>query len=412
VRANRPLLLSLLSSLTLLLATSACYGPVGLDPRGDDDDDDDDSAPDDDDGADDDDAVDDDDDDDDDAGDDDISDPFEIDEIDPNDGSTDGGYNAEIFYSGDLSAFEEDDIEVLFGEAEAEVLALTDDKILVEVPAGCSFGEVEVTVEIADDQDDEVDFEYEAAGVGLDGAVFGVFRSEVPAYPGNETGAVELGFFEPTDSPPLTHLPPLGTCSYNIVPGNNPRDYYKVADSLSISAGVPINTNYDGSLGTYSAAALPTAVPNNGTYTILDTVDQDSCELSFPGVVSSPAYLNITVPMISSTEFADCWFMLGGYGVIEWDEPFSNGDFVFVTLSNAEYADQPSVTCHYQDQGYVLLQEADMVALTPGLHTLGITRYRVTETTHPRNGSTMHGVYADSRNGFIFVYPNDYDCGY
>ena len=405
MRSNR--LMFLLSLLALLVVAPACYGPVGLDPRGGDDDDDDDSGPEDDD-----DAVDDDDgvDDDDTVDDDDGATDFEIDEIDPDNGSTDGGYNAEIFYDGDLSDIDEDDVDVTFGEAEAEVLAVTDEKILVEVPPGCAHGEVEVTVELPDGTDDDVDFEYEAAGDGLDGAVFGVYRNEEPAWPGTGFGQVELGFFEPTDSPPLTHLPPLGTCSYNIVPGNNPRDYYSVGNSVTISAGVPVQASLDGATTTYTAATNLNQVPHNASYSLLDFTDLDGCPLTFPAVVSSPAPLTLTVPDITSQKYADCWNILDGYGVIEWAEPFVNNDFVFVTLVNAEAADQPSVTCHYQDQGYVLLEEADMVALTPGLHTLMLTRYRVTETTHPRDGSTMHGVYADTRYGYIFIYPNAADC--
>ena len=403
MHANRPRLTSFLALLALALVASACYGPVGLSPRDDDDDDS---------GEDDDDAGDDDTGDDDAGDDDDVADPFEIDEIDPNDGSTDGGYNAEIFYDGDLSALDEDDVEVRFGDDPAELLALTGDKILVEVPPGCAHGEVDVTVELSDGQEDDVEFEYEPAGDGLDGGVFGVYRSEVPAFPGSETGAVEIGFFEPTTSPPLTHLPPLGTCSYNIVPGNNPRDYFSVGPSVTITAGVPIVATLDVSTTTYTASTGPSSVPNSASYSIYDVEDPAGCDLSFHTVLSSPAPLTLSVPDITSQKFADCWWIIDGYGVIEWNEPYQNGDFVFVTLTNAEYADQPSVTCHYQDQGYVLLEEADMVALTPGLHTLMVTRYRVTETTNPRDASTMYGVFADTRSGFIFVYPNSYDCGY
>ena len=157
-----------LTPLILLLAvlplvSSGCYIRVGLDPSNDDDD----SSPSDDDDtteADDDDVTDppDDDDatdppDDDDA----TGTPFSIDEIDPNDGSTDGGYTAEIFYEGDLGGAEEDEIEVYFGTTLTEVLAVTDTKLLVTVPPGCVPGEIDVKVELPDGQDDDVEFEFE-----------------------------------------------------------------------------------------------------------------------------------------------------------------------------------------------------------------------------------------------------------
>jgi hypothetical protein len=402
------LVLLLMLVLAVPLVGAGCYGRVGLDPRDDDD------------NADDDDSGDDDDNDDDDAGDDDVQDDddgsgdFSIDEIDPDHGSTDGGYTAEIFYEGDsLSDLDEDEVEVRFDEAEAEVLAITDSKLLVTVPPGCVPGDVDVTVELPDGTDDDVDFEFEPAGEGLDGAVFGVYRSEVPAYPGNESGAVEIGFFEPTASPPLGHLPPLGNCSYNIVPPVSDRDYYSVGPSVTISAGVPIVATLDPSSTTYTAGGTAAStVPNGASYSIYDVDDPDGCALTFPTVVSSPPSLQLTSPDITSQKFADCWFIADGYGVVEWVGPYSSADYAFVTISHAEDPSGASLTCHVQDNGLVLLDEADMIGLTPGLHQLSVTRYRVTETEHPRDSSTAYGVFADTRSGFVFVMLWPEECGF
>ena len=396
------------------LVASGCYGPAGT-SRGDDDDngddDDDDTDDDDDDTTDDDDATDDDDT----TDDDDVVEPFEISEIDPDHALTSPPSDedqAEIFYKGSLDGVDEDEVEVHFGGQQAEVLAITSEKLLVEIPPGCEPGEVDVDVETPNG-DDSVDFEYDPAGEGLDGAVFGVYRSEIPAYPGNESGAVELGLFEPEDSPPLTHLPPLGNCSPNIVPPANTRDYYDVGASITITAGVPIVATLDPATTTYTASGVTaSAVPNSSSYTVYNAIDPDGCSLPLEAVVSAPPAFTISSPLITSTELADCWFIDGGYGVIEWAGPYDSGDFVFVTLTNSEDASAPSITCHNQDIGSMVLNEADLIYLQPGLHQISVTRYRVTETDHPRDGSTMHGVFADTESGFVFVELFASSCGF
>ncbi len=405
----------------MLLLLAGCYGRVGLDPnrRGDDDDDaasddddvssdDDDASGDDDDAAgDDDDAAGDDDDaagDDDDAtaDDDDVADKFQIDDLDPDHGSTDGGFVVNIEYTGDAGTDDADDVDVHFGDAQAEVLAVTSDEIVVTAPPGCEYGEVELTVETPNG-DDEADFEFDPAGEDLDGAIFGVYRNLVPADTSLNGGAVELGWFEPEDDPPLTHLPPLGTCSSNIVPPANNRTYYEVGPSVTITAGTPIVATLDPATDTYTANASVDAVPNNASYTIYSVTDPDGCSIPAEAVVSAPPAINLVQPDITSTKFADCWSMETGYGPVEWTGPYDSGDYVFVTLTNAENTSAPSMTCHGQDNGLVLFTQAELIQLEAALHTISITRYRVTETENQRDGSTMHGVFAETQTGFLFI---------
>jgi hypothetical protein len=301
-----------------------------------------------------------------------------------------------------LGTDDEDDLVVRFGDTQAEILAVTNDKIVVTVPPGCEYGELDLTVEAPNGEDD-ADFEYDPAGEGLDGAVFGVYRYEIPADTTLNSGSVELGFFEPEDSPPLTHLPPLGSCSANIVPPNNNRSYYDVGPSLTLTAGVPITATLNPSTGTYAASTAANAVPNNASYTIYGAVDPDGCLLQTEAVVSAPPGLSLIQPDITSTKVADCWSIETGYGPVEWNGPFDAGDYVFITLANAEVTGAPTMTCHGQDNGLLLFTQAELIQLQTGLHTISVTRYRVTETENARDGSTMHGVFADTRTGFLFI---------
>ncbi len=412
---------SLLAILATGLLLPACYTTRwGL--QDDDDDsvaDDDDSVVDDDDTAvdDDDTAVDDDDtqpDDDDTAVDDDDTtpvDPFAIDEIDPDHGSTEGGYTAEIFYTGSLANTDEDELIVRFGTAYASVLALTDEKIVVEVPPGCSPGDVSVEVLTDGDGEDDVDFEYETWADGLDGAVFGVFKAESPSVPGSEVGNIELGWFDPEVSPPLTHLPPLGSCSFNVVSPTNNRAYYSVGSSISIAASqtIPVTISPD---STYIASGLNGAVlPSNASYTIYGAVDPDDCSMPHPAVLYAPPDLVVTIPLITSQKFADCWWLDGGVGEVQWLGPYDNSARVFLTVSDPNSG--ASITCHTQDNGIFVVPNTYLLGLNPGaLHTISITKYRVHQSIIPRSGATAHGVFVDTQTGFLFVELTAQSCGF
>ena len=385
----------------------------------DDDSSNDDDAANDDDAVDDDDVVDDDDavDDDDVVNDDDVVDdddstplePFEIDEIDPDHGSAEGGYSAEIFYTGSLANTDEDELTVRFGTAYATVLALNDEKIVVDVPPGCEPGDVDVEVLTDGDGDDSVDFEYEAWAEGLDGAVFGVFKSESPSLPGSESGNVELGWFEPDSSPPLTHLPPLGTCSFNIVSPTNNRNYYSVGSSVSIASSQTIGVTISPDT-TYTAAGLSGAVlPNSASYTIYGAVDPDGCTLSHDAVIHAPPDLAVTVPLITSAKLADCWYRAGGVGEVQWMGPYDVDARVFITVTDPDSG--ASITCHTQDNGIFAVQSTYLLGLVPyTLSTISVTRYRVHESVIERSGATAHGLFVDTQSGLLFVMETWSEC--
>ena len=392
-----------LSPALFLLLLAGCYGSnLGLNPRDDDDDDDDSGQPDDDDAtADDDDAT---------ADDDDATaNSFAIDEIDPEEGSAEGGYNAQIFFTGDLSGVAEDEVVVRFGSTYTDVQAIASDFLLVEVPPGCEPGDVDVEVTVPDLGGDDVEFTYEAWAEGLDGAVFGVFKSGSPAYPGTESGSVELAWFEPNTSPPLTHLPPLGTCSYNVVPPSNTRTYYGVGSPISIAAtqAIPVTVAPN---NTYTAASVPVSnLPSNASYTVYGATDPDGCPLSHPSVVWAPAALNVTNPLITSQEFASCWYLDGGVGEVQWAGPYDVNASVFFSVTDSTGVQ--SITCHGQDNGVFVVPNQFILNLVPeDLHTIVITRLRVTETEMERSGATAYGVSADSQSGLLFVMWDYFGC--
>ncbi len=409
--------------LVFIALLAGCYGSnLGLNPR--DDDDDDDSAPDDDDDDDDDATADDDDvteDDDDATADDDDSTPtddddvtensFEIKEIDPDEGSAEGGYNAEIFYTGDLSAVDEGDVIVRFGSTYTDVLAITAEKLLVEVPPGCSPGELDVEVIVPDVGEDDVEFTFETWADGLDGAIFGIYKSGSPAYPGTDVGSVELGWFEPESSPPLTHLPPLGTCSYNVVSPDNNRNYFSVGSSVSVAASqtIPVTISPD---TTYQAANLnPAVLPSSASYTIYGATDPDGCSMPHDSVVWAPPALTVITPLITSQELADCWWLDGGVGVVEWLGPYDVNAQVFMTVTDP--GSGASITCHGQDNGVFVVPNQYLLGLAPGeLHSIAVTRYRVTTSTLERSGATAYGVFAETETGLLFVMLSAQQCGF
>jgi hypothetical protein len=182
-----------------------------------------------------------------------------------------------------------------------------------------------------------------------------------------------------------------------------------------VSAGSPFSVTLDASSDTYTAAPIPaTQVPNSASYSVLGAEDPDECPMELASVVSAPPALVVQYPDITSQEFADCWYMSGvaPIGDVEWLGPYDSGDYVFVQLVNAETAGAPSVTCHGQDNGAFLLEQADMIGLQPGLHVISVTRYRVIETPLERSGATAYGVFADTQTGYVFVLLTDSECGF
>jgi hypothetical protein len=405
-------LLRLLLLLPLALPLSGCYQRLGF---GDDDDDDsgvadDDDAGDDDAGDDDagDDDVGDDDAGDDDAGDDDVGDDdtaaFEITEIDPEDGSAQGGYTVEIFFEGSSGASDEDEVTVLFGTAAADVLALTDSKIVVMAPPGCVPGDVDVSVSTTGGASDSEDFEYLQWAVGLDGGVFALTRMWIPSIPQDVTQA-EVEFFEPAIAPPLTAIPPLGGCSLNTPPPTVVRDHYSVGNQISVSGGSAFALTMGGD-GYYVGQPPVAQLPFGGSYSIYGAVDPDGCPMVLDNVIQAPVVLNVTDPVLA--DLYQCWrYNVGlGLGLVEWMGPYdpTNNRVIIQVLAEPGNPSAGQVVCHAQDNGVFVIDDNYMVGMAfDAFNSIIVTRYRVVETQLQRSGATAYGLFLDSISGQIYI---------
>ena len=351
--------------------------------------------------------------------DDDVAAGFHITDLDPDNGSSEGGYMVTIEFDGSITV-DEDELAVAFGAASAEVLAITADSVVVMAPPGCAAGDVDVVVSSPYDGSDSEEFEYEAYGEGLVGAVYGVYRSmnfqssRAPAVEGN----AEAGFFEPDGSIPLAHLPPLGTCSTNVTAPSGGRTYYSVGAALTVTGAAPFAMSWSAGDQGYTAASLGSAhLPAPATYSITGAVDPNGCALDLTGVVEAPAPFVVTAPLLDP-EYADCWYManvcsaVDSMAFVEWQPPYDPRNRVIIQLVHSSDPSAPSLTCHAADDGSFVLQQQHLLPLTEGLYTVLVSRYRVTETELAPSGATAYGVHLDTRIASVFVYLTDQLCQY
>ena len=408
----------LIAALGLL---GGCYGSgigIGGGGRNNNDDDDDDDTSDDDDSGDDDDATTGDDDDST-AGDDDDSTttkPFSITSVTPNDGDTRGGLQTSIYFEGSLDNTDESELTVTFGSMVAENPIITDDRIVVDSPPGCEAGDVDVSVATLEDGADTMinGFEYETWADDDDlTAVFGVYYGEIPLS-GTASASVEAGFFEPDSSVPLNHLPPVGSCTPNLVTPDTNRSYFSVGSSVTMSGGGSFALTYNSIEGNYGNSAVPAQFAAPGTsFSIFSAVDPDGCAMDLQNVVQGPEALYVTQPPpTADINTTDCWWMFdsGGSpnpvgGLVQWTPPSSAqvGQNVIIQVANAQTG--ASLTCHAQDNGAYVVSATDLLFLdaTGGQHTITVSRYLTLETDDLRTGATRFGVYLNSVSGLLWV---------
>jgi len=414
-KATTPIrLCTWMATLLALLLLGGCYGAgVGLGGgRGDDDDDDDATEDDDDATSDDDDDTGDDDDDDDDDG----ADPFSISGVTPNDGDTRGGDQVQIFFDGSLAETTDSELTVLFGSYVAQGAIIAGDRIIVDAPPGCEAGDVNVSVTTVDDGSDTLlnGYEYEHwADSDEVSAVIGVYYGEVPIT-GSVSASAEAGFFEPDNAPPLTHLPPLGTCTPNLVPPNNNRNYFSMGPSLTMSGGGSFPLTFNSIDETYANGNIPGAFAGPSTsFTLTGAADPDGCTPNLSNVVQAPSALYVTEPNpMADINSTACWWMFdsGGTpnpvgGLVQWGAPTSSqqGQNVFINVVNS--ASGAGLLCHAQDTGTFIVSATDLLYLdaSSGAHTINVTRYLSLESDDERTGATRFGVYAHTSTGFLWV---------
>ena len=394
-----------------VLSLGGCYGSgVGLGGgQGNQDDDDDDATADDDDAT----ANDDDDDDDDD---DDGADPFSITSVTPNDGDTQGGGQVQIFFSGSLKETTDSELTVLFGSYIAEGPIIAGDRIIVDAPPGCEEGDVDIAVSTVNDGASTLlnGYEYEHwADNDEVSAVFGVYYSEAPLA-GTTSASAEAGFFEPDDSPPLTHLPPLGTCTANLIPPDNNRNYFSMGSSVTMSGGGTFPLTYNSIEETYGNGNIPPAFAGPGTsFSVSGATDPDGCTPNLSNVVQAPdaLFVNEPNPLLDIANTA-CWWMFdqGGApnpvgGLVQWTAPSSSqqGQNVFIQVVNSNSG--AGLLCHGQDNGSFIVSSTDLLYLdaSSGAHTISVTRYLSLESDDERTGATRYGVFAHTVTGLLWV---------
>lgn len=394
-------------ALVLWFVLTGCYGSrLGID----DDDADDDTTEQDDDSTADDDSV---------PVDDDTTEQadFRIEELDPDHGSTQGGFLVTISITGDLGTSDEDDVDVTFGGIEAEVVAVTDDSVIVTAPAFCLAAEIDVVL-TAPTGDDGEEFEFEPWAEALDSAVFGAYRSEDRRNdPVTTSGLVELGFFEPNSSPPLGHLPPLETCTPNIVFPDYNRDYIQVGSSLQMSAGMPISVPWSSADEHYVNSNVSlSALPSSASFSITGAEDAGGCPLELDDVLRSPDPLTVLEPTFAAGG-GECWYMteqcsgVPPLGIVEWSPPSSSqpGDAVFLQFLNNDTGELEYL-CHAQDDGSFILDGIDLLQMSQGWKTVQVSRYRRTESVDPASGATRHGIFVDTETGYVAVFLSDQAC--
>ena len=421
VKATTPRLVHIwLASLTVVIFLGGCYGSgVGLGGgRGDTDDDDatndDDDATNDDDDAtnDDDDATNDDDDDDDDDG----AAPFSITSVTPNDGDTRGGDQVQIFFSGSLEETTDSELTVLFGSYIAQSPIIAGDRIIVDAPPGCEAGDVDVSISTVDDGSSTLlnGYEYEHwADSDEVSAVVGVYYAEAPLA-GTTSASAEAGFFEPDDSPPLTHLPPLGSCTPNLIPPDNNRNYFSMGSSVTMSGGGAFPLTFNSLDETYVNGNIPPAFAGPSTsFTISGATDPDGCTPNLSNVVQAPGPLFVTEPNpLLDINNTPCWWMFDQSGspnpvggLVQWGAPSSSqqGQNVFINVVNSNSG--TGLLCHAQDNGSFIVSATDLLYLdaTGGAHTISVTRYLSLESDDERTGATRYGVFANTVTGLLWV---------
>jgi hypothetical protein len=338
-------------------------------------------------------------------------------EIDPDHGSTEGGYLVTLSYEGDLGTEDEDEVDVLFGEVPADVVAVTNDQVLVTAPEACLAEELDVRLEGPAGADEE-EFLYEPWATGLDAAVFGAYRTEDRRNsPVLTSGLVELGFFEPNASPPLGHLPPLETCTPNIIPPDYNRDYVQVGNSLVLSAGMAVSVPWNGSEEHYvNGNVTLSALPPSSSFSITGATSPGGCPLELDDVLRSPDGLTVVQPTFAAGG-GECWYMQDActgvppLGILEWSLPSSSqpGDAVFIQFTNNDTG-ALEYLCHVQDDGSFVLDQTDLLQMSQGWKTVLVNRYRRTSTVDPASGATRHGVFVDSEIGYIAVFLTDQEC--
>ena len=412
----------LLISLGALLA-AGCYGSgigIGGGGRGNNngDDDDDDAGDDDDSSAGDDDDATAGDDDDSTAGDDDDTTdaPFSITSVSPNDGDTQGGLQTSIYFEGSLANTDESELTVLFGSMIAQNPIIAADRIVVDSPPGCAAGDVDVSVTTTDDGADVLvnGFEYETWADDDDlTAVIGVYYGETPLLQ-STSAAVEAGFFAPDSSIPLNHLPPVGSCSPNLVTPDTNRAYFSAGSSVTMSGGGSFPLTYNAIEGTYGNSAVPAQFAAPGTsFSVFSAVDPDGCAMDLQNIVQAPDALFVTQPSpYDDINTTDCWWMFDQFGtanpvggLVQWTPPSSAqvGQNVIIQVTNAQSG--VSLTCHAQDNGAFVVTATNLLFLdaTGGQHTITVSRYLTLESDDTRTGATRFGLYLHSVSGLLWV---------
>ncbi len=405
-----------LAALLALVLLGGCYGSgVGLGGGRGNNDDDDDSGDDDDSTVTDDDdstVTDDDDDDDDDDG----ADPFRIVSVTPNDGDTRGGDQIQIFFDGSLANTVDSELTVMFGTYPAPGAIIAGDRIIVDVPPGCEAGDVDVSVATVDDGTSTLlnGYEYEHwADSDEVSAVIGVYYGQVPLA-GTASASAEAGFFEPDDNPPLTHLPPLGSCTPNLVGPNNNRNYFSMGPSLTMSGGGSFPLTFNAIDETYANANIPAAFAGPSTsFSINGAADPDGCVPNLNNVVQAPGQLFVSEPNpMDDLNTTRCWWMFDQFGtpnpvggLVQWNAPTSSqpGQNVFINVVNSSSG--TGLLCHAQDNGSFIVSATDLLYLdaSTGAHTISVTRYLSLQTDDERTGATMYGVYANTVTGYLWV---------
>jgi len=417
LRAPRLALLAL-----VLLVLGGCYGSgIGIGGGGRNNDDDDDNGDDDDDSSagDDDDSTGDDDDDDSTAGDDDDSTnppEFSITQVTPNDGDTRGGLQTSIYFDGSLANTDESELTVMFGAMVAEDPIITNDRIVVDSPPGCAAGDVDVSVTTVDDGADTMvnGFEYELWADDDDlTSVIGVYYGETPLLQ-QTSASVEAGFFEPDSSIPLNHLPPVGSCTPNLVTPDNNRAYFNVGSSVTMSGGGSFPLTYNSIEGTYGNASVPAQFAGPGTsFSVFSAMDPDGCAMDLQNVVQAPEALFVTQPSpYDDINTTDCWWMFDQFGtanpvggLVQWQAPSSAqvGQNVIIQVANSTSG--TSLTCHAQDNGAFVVSSTNLLFLdaSTGGHTITVSRYLTLESDDTRTGATRFGLYLHSSSGLLWV---------